>query len=243
MTLRTVVLGAALLAVACREDVSFPAAPPRPAARWRELDRHVRERAGKGAIDCGVSRDSASGPAVHACASRALRARQPFFCRYDPRPVVADPFGRSSRIGVNFPPGAAANAPTAYIGTRDGVVFALKPLADGGVATWQALSPADRNGKPKRLDLPLTPPRLLRGGSIRTGKDQISGIVIVEATINDRGTVSDAHVIKRLPQGLDIQALELVKQASFEPARFFGVPHAVVYNVTVKVERGVIALP
>lgn len=122
-------------------------------------------------------------------------------------------------------------------------MFALKPLIDGGVATWEELSPADRNRKPKRLDLPMSPPRLLRGGSTRTGKDPISGIVIVEAIIDDRGTVSGAHVLKRLPEDLDIRALELVKQASFEPARFFGVPHAVVYNVTVKVERGVVALP
>lgn len=122
-------------------------------------------------------------------------------------------------------------------------MYALKPLADGGIATWQELALDDRNRKPKRLGLPMTPPRFLRGGSIRTGKDQISGIVIVEAIIDDRGTVSDTRVLKRLPQGVDTQALELVKQASFEPARFFGVPHAVYYNVTVKVDRGVIALP
>lgn len=121
-------------------------------------------------------------------------------------------------------------------------MFALKPLADGGVATWQELDPADRNRKPKRLQRPITRPKILRGGSIRTGS-RISGIVIVEAIINDSGTVSDAHVLKPLPEDLDRQALELVKQTTFEPARFFGVPHAVYYNVTVQVERGVIALP
>ncbi|HEV3484416.1 MAG TPA: energy transducer TonB, partial [Vicinamibacterales bacterium] len=62
---------------------------------------------------------------------------------------------------------------------------------------------------------------------------RISGVVIVEAMINENGTVDDVRVLKPLPFGLDQAAVEAVRQWVFRPATFDGKPVPVVFNLTI----------
>ena len=54
---------------------------------------------------------------------------------------------------------------------------------------------------------------------------RIEGTVLVQITIDERGRVSDATVIKSIP-ALDAAALRCVRQWRFEPARKAGKPVA-----------------
>ena len=64
-------------------------------------------------------------------------------------------------------------------------------------------------------------------------KARLSGIVIVEARIDEAGRVTDAMAVKPLPFGLSEAALDAVKQWRFEPGTLDGKPVPVVFNVTV----------
>lgn len=64
-------------------------------------------------------------------------------------------------------------------------------------------------------------------------KARIQGIVIVQATIDKGGNVTDAKILKGLPMGLDKEALEAVRKWKFEPATLNGKPVAVYYNLTI----------
>jgi TonB family protein len=57
--------------------------------------------------------------------------------------------------------------------------------------------------------------------------------VILEAIIDQEGCVTNAHVLKGLPEGLDKAALTAVKEWVFEPATLGGSPVKVFYTLTV----------
>lgn len=64
-------------------------------------------------------------------------------------------------------------------------------------------------------------------------KARIQGIVIVQATIDKQGNVTEAKILKGLPMGLDQEALEAVRKWRFEAATLNGKPVAVYYNLTI----------
>lgn len=64
-------------------------------------------------------------------------------------------------------------------------------------------------------------------------KARIQGLVIIEAVIDREGNVTDARVLKPLPLGLDLAALNAVKQWKFKPGTLNGQPVPVYYNLTV----------
>ncbi|MEO6258989.1 MAG: TonB family protein [Thermoanaerobaculia bacterium] len=64
-------------------------------------------------------------------------------------------------------------------------------------------------------------------------KARISGIVIVECTINKNGDVTDVHVLKPLPFGLDQAAADAVRRWKFKPGTLNGQPVDVLFNLTV----------
>lgn len=64
-------------------------------------------------------------------------------------------------------------------------------------------------------------------------KARIQGIVIIEAVIDREGNVTDARVLKPLPLGLDLAALNAVKQWKFKPGTLNGQAVPVYYNLTV----------
>ena len=87
-------------------------------------------------------------------------------------------------------------------------------------------------------DPAITPPKLVtRVEPVYTAEakeHRISGIVIVEATINESGAVEDVQILKPLPFGLDQAAADAVRQWRFEPAAKDGKPLRVNFNIVVK---------
>ena len=65
-------------------------------------------------------------------------------------------------------------------------------------------------------------------------KARISGIVILECTINKNGDVTDVHVLKPLPFGLDQAASDAVRKWKFKPGTLNGQPVDVLFNLTVQ---------
>jgi protein TonB len=62
---------------------------------------------------------------------------------------------------------------------------------------------------------------------------RVQGFVIVEAVIDRQGNVTEARVLKPLPFGLDMAALNAIKQWKFRPGTLNGQPVPVYYNLTV----------
>jgi len=62
---------------------------------------------------------------------------------------------------------------------------------------------------------------------------RVSGIVIVEVTIDEKGRVIGADVLKPLPFGLDGAAIEAIKTWRFRPGTLAGKPVPVLFNMTV----------
>ncbi len=64
-------------------------------------------------------------------------------------------------------------------------------------------------------------------------KARVQGVVILEAVIDQHGNVTEAHVLKGLPLGLDRAALQAVAKWKFRPATFQHKPVRVFYPLTV----------
>ena len=64
-------------------------------------------------------------------------------------------------------------------------------------------------------------------------EERVQGVVIVEVIIDRNGNVSDVHVLKPLPYGLDQAAVDAVKQWKFRPGTLAGEPVEVFFNLTV----------
>jgi TonB family protein len=62
---------------------------------------------------------------------------------------------------------------------------------------------------------------------------RVTGTVILEATIDEQGNVTDTRVLKGLPMGLDRSAVEAVRKWKFKPALLDGRPVPVYYVLTV----------
>ena len=62
---------------------------------------------------------------------------------------------------------------------------------------------------------------------------RISGIVILETTIDRNGVMKDVRVLKPLPFGLSQAAVDAVKQWSFKPGTKNGEPVDVISNLTI----------
>ena len=65
---------------------------------------------------------------------------------------------------------------------------------------------------------------------------RLQGVVILQATIDERGNVVDIQVLKRLRFGLDEEAVKAVSQWKFTPALLHGRPVKVFFNLTVQFE-------
>ena len=61
---------------------------------------------------------------------------------------------------------------------------------------------------------------------------RVQGIVIIEATISEGGSVTNARILRSVPL-LDQAALDAVRQWQFTPTLLNGVPVPVIMSVTV----------
>lgn len=63
---------------------------------------------------------------------------------------------------------------------------------------------------------------------------RVQGVVILEAIVDTLGNVSGVKVLKGLPHGLDVSAVETAQQWKFKPALRAGRPVAVILNLTIR---------
>jgi protein TonB len=95
--------------------------------------------------------------------------------------------------------------------------------------------PAD--GEPYRVGDRVTRPEKIAGAppvyTEEARKAGVTGVVILEAIIDERGDVVNTRVLKGLPKGLDEAALETVTTWKFKPATLDGQPVKVYYTLTV----------
>ena len=89
---------------------------------------------------------------------------------------------------------------------------------------------------PVRVGGSVTPPQKTREVALRypalARSAHVEGMVIIEATIDEGGRVSDARVLRGHPL-LDGEALAAVRQWEFTPTLLNGVPTAIIMTVTV----------
>ncbi|MDP9121872.1 MAG: TonB family protein [Acidobacteriota bacterium] len=64
-------------------------------------------------------------------------------------------------------------------------------------------------------------------------KARVQGMVVVRATIDERGNVVDVSLLKGLPMGLDREAVEAVRHWKFKPAMLYGQPVKVFFTLRV----------
>ncbi|HYC90191.1 MAG TPA: M56 family metallopeptidase [Thermoanaerobaculia bacterium] len=140
------------------------------------------------------------------------------------RTVTSTHGGRTYKVVVNT---AADASGTAEIEVRE-----------GSEVVWTATRMFSGPGAAASTPSNMTPPRpITKVEPVYTEaakREGIYGIVIVEASINERGTVDSARVLKGLPYGLDQAAVDAIRQWTFEPATIDGKPVPVVFNLTIQ---------
>jgi TonB family protein len=98
----------------------------------------------------------------------------------------------------------------------------------------QGAPPAD---EPRRVGEGVTRPEKISGSppayTELARRARVTGVVILEAIIDEQGNVTNVNVLKGLPMGLDRAAVEAVQTWKFKPATFEGRPVKVYYTLTV----------
>jgi TonB family protein len=110
-------------------------------------------------------------------------------------------------------------------------------LLCSGASGLQAQEAPPAAGPPYRVGENVTRPEKLSGvNPVYTEiarKAKVTGVVILEAIIDEQGDVTNVRVLKGLPMGLDQAALEAVRGWKFKPATLEGRPVSVYYTLTV----------
>ena len=167
-------------------------------------------------------------PARRTATVRPSSATAPVLLQSEPTPLVAP-----DRITPARDSAPLEQRPSGLdqIGVPAGDVSRI----DGGPLPQPPPPPAQPNG-PMRLHSGINPPRKVHDVTpvyptlARTAGAR--GVVIIEATIDARGEVSEAKILRSIPL-LDSAALDAVRQWRFTPARLNGEPVAVLITVTV----------
>ena len=87
-------------------------------------------------------------------------------------------------------------------------------------------------GRVRRLGSPRTP-ILLRAASGSIRESRIQGIVEREVVILANGTAGPVRIIRSLDRGLDLKAIEAVRQWRFKPALFQSKPVDLLVEIIV----------
>lgn len=100
-----------------------------------------------------------------------------------------------------------------------------------------ATAQEEKAGTPYRVGGAVTRPELIsKTTPVYTElarRARVTGVVILEALIDEAGDVTNLRVLKGLPMGLDQAAVEAVKNWKFEPATLEGKPVKVYYSLVV----------
>jgi len=123
-------------------------------------------------------------------------------------------------------PAAGSGFPGGLSGSVDGTGLAVQPEAPppaAPVAPVRITSDLRRPAKIKDV-VPVYPDFAMRA--------RVAGLVILEATIDAQGRVTDVRVLRSVPL-LDQAAIEAVRQWEFSPTRLNGVAIPIVMTVTV----------
>lgn len=139
-------------------------------------------------------------------------------------PTLSEP-EETLDLGVagGVPGGVEGGVPGGVVG---GVVADL-PEAAAPAATVKAVRVGGDIREPRKVvDVPPVYPEMAL-------KARVEGIVIIEATIDERGRVREAKVLRGVPV-LDEAALEAVRQWVYTPTLLDGVPRPVIMTITVR---------
>jgi protein TonB len=144
---------------------------------------------------------------------------------------------------VKDPPEPPAGPPVGAIGEPVGSSIGVPDGLDSGITSLPLPAPPPA---------PVPPAAYRTGGMIREPRKvagvapvypeaarlaKIEGIVILEATIDERGIVTDARVLRSIPL-LDAAALAALKQWRYTPTLLNGVPVRVLMTVTFRFTLG-----
>jgi TonB family protein len=112
--------------------------------------------------------------------------------------------------------------------------FALLLFLLASASLAQTPSPA---GPPYRVEGNVTRPEKTSGSppvyTAEAREAGVTGVVILDALIDEKGHVTDVKVLQGLPMGLDKAAVKAVKSWKFKPATLAGRPVPVYYTLTV----------
>ena len=123
-------------------------------------------------------------------------------------------------------------------GTNNGPSNGFLPGAVSGIVAGNDLPPVPEVApvKPVRVGGDIRPPQKIRDVAPRyppiAQASRVEGVVILEATIDEDGSVRDVRVLRGKPL-LDDAAAEAVRQWRFTPTRLNGQAVPVVMTVTV----------
>ena len=116
-------------------------------------------------------------------------------------------------------------------------VVALVLLLSAGASVLPAQERPAGPGSPQRVEGAVTRPEKIAGAvpvyTEEARKARVMGVVIVEAIIDEQGSVTDARVLKGLPMGLSEAARAAIQTWKFKPATLDGRPVKVYYTLTV----------
>ena len=155
-----------------------------------------------------------------------------------PAPASGPTFVAPAEIPMGVQPESATN-----FGDEGGVVGGVPGGIPGGVlgglvggAIVEGPPPPVAPKKPARVGGDIVAPALLRRVEpvypLIAVSGKITGTVILEATVNEAGEVTDVVVLRSIPL-LDKAAIAAVKQWQYEPLRLNGMPSPFILTVTL----------
>jgi TonB family protein len=210
-------------------EMSLPVVPVGMDARTaaNEFNAHIF-RYTSGVFVVSVTMGLADGFLTSACEMRNVPATRTFMHTAD---------GRTYTVVLDVNADGSATANFDVVENEVKIVSATKtflptqPQPSPADGIYQRLGVGSNVKAPTLIDRvePILPPDERAAG--------ITGIVIVEVKINDRGTVDDVKVLKVLPFGLDQAAADAVRQWTFRPGTLGDQPVPVVVNLVVNSRR------
>lgn len=151
-------------------------------------------------------------------------------------PIVPlqSPEGISEESGLE-PVGGASEPAGLVSGNRDGLIGSGLP--GGGDASLDiGAAPPPRASAPVRIGRGMQSPRKIRDARPVYPPEalaaQIRGVVIIEATIDVTGLVTEVRIVRSVP-ALDQAAVDAVRQWAYEPMLIDGEPVAVIITALV----------